>query len=51
MRIDYLGSTGSTTSRVIEDLEFEGSAIEAWCLLRNDQRRFTLNGILAVAAA
>ena len=51
VRIDYLSSTGSTTSRVIEDLELEGNALEAWCLLRDDQRRFTLNGILAVAPA
>ena len=51
VRIDYLSSTGSTTSRIIDELELDHGAIEAWCRLRDDQRRFTLNGILAVAPA
>ncbi len=51
VRIDYLSSTGSTTSRVIDDLELDRGAIDAWCQLRDDQRRFALGGILAVAPA
>jgi hypothetical protein len=51
VQIEYLSSTGSTTSRVIDELELDHGAIEAWCRLRNDQRLFTLNGILAVAPA
>ena len=51
VRIDYLSSTGSTTSRIIEELELDHGAIEAWCRLRDDQRRFTLTGILAIAPA
>ena len=51
VRIDYLSSSGSSTSRIITDLELDRGALEAWCLLRGDQRRFTLDGILAVAPA
>jgi len=51
VRIEYLSSTGSTTSRIIDELQLDHGAIEAWCRLRDDQRRFTLNGILAVAPA
>lgn len=51
VRIEYLSSTGAVTSRIIDDVELDRGAIEAWCRLRDDQRRFTLNGILAVAPA
>lgn len=51
VRIDYLSSTGATTSRVVEELELDRGAIEARCRLRDDQRRFSLDGILAVAPA
>jgi hypothetical protein len=51
VRIDYVSSTGSMTSRIIDELELDHGAIEAWCRLRDDQRRFTLTGILAVAPA
>jgi hypothetical protein len=51
VRIEYLSSTGAVTTRIIDDVELDRGAIEAWCRLRDDQRRFTLNGILAVAPA
>lgn len=48
VRVVYQNRSGATTHRIIEDLEFDGSAIDAWCRLRDDQRRFSLSGILAV---
>ena len=51
VRIDYLSGTGATTSRVVEEVELDRGAIDAWCRLRNGQRRFSLDGILAVAPA
>jgi hypothetical protein len=49
VRIEYVSNAGSITSRIIDELELDRGAIEAWCRLRDDQRRFALNGILAVA--
>jgi hypothetical protein len=49
--IDYLSRSGGITRRVIEDTVLVGGAVEAWCRLREDERRFSLGGILAVTPA
>lgn len=38
-------------SLVVEELELDRGAIEAWCRLRDARRRFSFDGILAVAPA
>lgn len=46
--IRYRASGGSTTTRRISGLAFDGYAIDAWCHLRNDDRRFLVSEILSV---
>jgi hypothetical protein len=51
VRISYVDGDGRPTDRVIEEIELTGSAIEAWCQLREDDRMFLLDRIAAVAPA
>ncbi len=51
VRIGYVDGDGRSTVRVIEEIELIGTAIEAWCRLREDERMFMLNRIEAVAPA
>lgn len=49
--IDYRSQSGSVTRRVIEEAAIEGDSLTAWCRLRDDERRFSLHGILSVTPA
>ncbi|EXG79613.1 helicase-associated domain-containing protein [Cryptosporangium arvum] len=51
VRIDYVGATGSATSRVIENAELAGDAVIAWCHLRAAERMFILSRIQTVSPA
>src|SRR5829696_2330943 len=48
VRIEYQNRSGSTTRRVIEKAALSGNSLEAWCRLRDDERRFSLHGIRTV---
>jgi hypothetical protein len=50
VRIGYTDQDGRTSSRVIEPLSLNGSLLEAWCHLRDDERNFNLAQIRRVAA-
>jgi hypothetical protein len=49
--INYVNQAGNPSSRTLEDLELTGSSLLAWCRLREDQRWFNLQRILAVEPA
>jgi hypothetical protein len=46
--IEYLNREGNPSSRVIGDLELSGTALSAWCRLRDDHRWFNLGRIIGV---
>jgi hypothetical protein len=48
VRIEYRSQSGGVTRRVIEDAVLDDGSLMAWCRLRDDERRFSLNGILSV---
>jgi len=49
--INYVNQAGNPSSRTLDDLELTGSSLLAWCRLRDDQRWFNLQRILAVEPA
>jgi hypothetical protein len=48
VEIDYVDSGGRRTTRVVEELEDLGGLLEGWCRLREDERNFSPDGIVAV---
>jgi hypothetical protein len=51
IEIDYVDSAGRRTTRVVEDLDDLGGLLAGWCRLRDDERNFSPDGILAVRPA
>ncbi|MET0235567.1 MAG: helicase-associated domain-containing protein [Kibdelosporangium sp.] len=51
VRIQYQSASGGVTSRVIREAGFDGVLVTAWCMLRDDERVFSVNRILAVDPA
>jgi predicted DNA-binding transcriptional regulator YafY len=51
VEIDYVDSAHRRTTRVVEDLQDLGGLIEGWCRLREDERNFSPEGIVAVRPA
>ena len=51
VEILYVDQDGRTTQRVIDELELDDQHVVGWCHLRDDERRFSLKGIRAVAPA
>lgn len=49
--IEYRSRSGGVTRRVIEDAVLEDGILRAWCRLRDDERNFSLDGILSVTPA
>ena len=49
--ITYRAASGAVTQRVIRDPELIGAVVEAWCELREDERVFSVSGMLSVAPA
>jgi hypothetical protein len=49
--INYVNQAGNPSSRTLDDLELTGGSLLAWCRLRDDQRWFNLQRILAVEPA
>jgi hypothetical protein len=49
--IAYTSAQGTRTTRVIDDVELEGTHLIAWCQLRDDERMFAVGRIEAVAPA
>jgi Helicase conserved C-terminal domain len=47
--ITYESTSGALTQRVIGDATMGGGMLDAWCYLRNDDRYFLVDRILAVA--
>lgn len=47
VEIDYVDSGGRRTTRVVEDLQDLGGLLEGWCRLREDERNFSPEGIVA----
>jgi len=48
IEIGYINNAGNGSVRIIEDIEFTGGSLSAWCRLREDNRWFTLNRIVTV---
>jgi predicted DNA-binding transcriptional regulator YafY len=48
VEIDYVDSARQRTTRVVEDLQDLGGLLEGWCRLRDDERNFLPEGIVAV---
>jgi predicted DNA-binding transcriptional regulator YafY len=48
IRIEYVSSDRKLTNRVIQPIELDGSLLIAWCHLRDDERAFSLGGIVSV---
>jgi hypothetical protein len=48
VEIDYVDSGRRLTTRVVEDLHDLGGLLEGWCRLRDDERNFAPEGIIAV---
>jgi predicted DNA-binding transcriptional regulator YafY len=48
VEIDYVDSAHRRTTRVVEDLQDLGGLLEGWCRLRDDERNFSPEGIVAV---
>jgi hypothetical protein len=48
VEIDYVDSAHRRTTRVVEDLQDLGGLLEGWCRLREDERIFSPEGIVAV---
>ncbi|NYJ05365.1 hypothetical protein GGQ55_001643 [Geodermatophilus daqingensis] len=49
--ITYRAASGAVTHRVISDPELIGAVVEAWCELRQDERVFSVSGMLSIAPA
>ncbi|MDQ1656261.1 MAG: hypothetical protein QOD41_1344 [Cryptosporangiaceae bacterium] len=49
VHIEYRNAQGSTSNRIIEQLDFDGHRIYAWCTLRDDERVFSPSRIGSVA--
>ncbi|MFL6127545.1 MAG: helicase-associated domain-containing protein [Mycobacteriales bacterium] len=49
--IEYRSQSGGVTRRVIEEAVLDDGSLTAWCRLRDDERRFSLHGILSVTPA
>jgi len=49
--IDYVDSGGNATRRTVEPLEFDPPLLVAWCRMRDDERHFLLDRIVAVSPA
>ena len=49
VHIEYRDANGKRTERVISEIELTPPFLEAWCHLREDDRMFSLAGILSVA--
>jgi predicted DNA-binding transcriptional regulator YafY len=48
VEIDYVDSARRFTTRVVEDLDDLGGLLSGWCRLRDDERSFSPEGIVAV---
>jgi hypothetical protein len=48
VEIDYVDTGRRRTTRVVEDLQDLGGLLEGWCRLRDDERNFLPEGIVAV---
>lgn len=48
LEIEYLAPASGRTRRTIDPKELEGDQVEAFCHLRSEDRRFTLNNILEI---
>lgn len=48
LEIEYLAPASGRTRRTIDPKELEGDAVEAFCHLRSEDRRFALNNILEI---
>jgi XPB/Ssl2-like helicase family protein/WYL domain-containing protein len=51
IRIEYVSSDRRLTNRVIQPIELDGGLVIAWCHLRDDERAFSLSGIVGVEPA
>lgn len=51
VEIDYTDTRGRFTTRVVSDLGEDGHLLVGWCELRDDERMFSPEGILAVRSA
>lgn len=49
--INYVNQAGNPSRRTLDNLELAGSSLWAWCRLREDQRWFNLQRIVAVEPA
>lgn len=45
VEISYTAADGAETTREIEPLDIDGAFVDAWCRLREDERRFAIGGI------
>ena len=48
VEITYRSASGGITSRIISDIELDLNQMRAWCHLRNDERVFAIDRVLAV---
>ncbi len=48
--IEYRSAAGSITARVVDNAQLADGTLYAWCELRRDERAFTVERILSVAA-
>jgi hypothetical protein len=48
IEIDYIDAGGSRTTRVVDDLDVDGALLVGWCHLRESERHFSPDGIMAV---